>query len=143
MSNYPTILGTEPVETGIVPCSRWDATHHLVSEALIRQAAISLGDERLYRFPLVARTERLGKVTRKLPGDWYRWMLYKLPYESSLDEIESHLRRLNAVRDSRDEVPFPFLAGDIASNQINFPYMGGQNITITPVFVRAFRPFEM
>lgn len=143
MTNYPTILGAEPAASGTVPGDYPFIPRPLLDEVLRQQLVITLTQERLFRFPLVARIDSFRRGKYKLRSACYRWMLYALPYDSDLNRVEVELRRLNELRDERGEYRFPLLACDIASNHFHYPRLGGEDVTTAPVFVPAFRSFSL
>lgn len=143
MTNYPTLLGHEPRFTGLVRLVRGSLPFippRILSEACDLHPRITIKDERVYRFPLIVRQESIKRGGRRPGSDrFYRWMLYAIPYDSKLDQIETELKALNSLRKARDERHFPLLASDISSHRWNYPYLGGKDITMAPVFVPAFR----
>lgn len=135
MTNYPTILGHEPEATGIVPGGYPRIPRRVLDDAYTQQIAISLARERILRFPLVARIEGFGHGKRKLGGSWYRWMLYALPHDADLNQVEAELKNLN------ERYRFPLLVADISTGSFHYPHLAGKNVTRAPVFVPALRPF--
>lgn len=140
MTNYPTLLGMEPRETGLVRGTQPIIPPRVVIEPLQKKESITLGDEKLYRFPLIARVEIFSsRGKQKLRGSYYRWMLYALPHDSDVDLIEAELTELNKLRDARNECQFPLLVADLSNLHYRCPFLGGQHVAIAPAFVRAQR----
>lgn len=142
MTYYPTLLGTEPRANGLAQGCLPIIPEHLFRHVLQKKEVILLADEKLYRFPLVVRHENYTRNRRKrgLRGAWYRWMLYAVPVDSSLDKIEEELQALNDMREARQENPSPLLASDLGVKSTwNGSQLNGIPVRTAPTFLKASR----